>query len=298
MSRLRFRRWAAVRPVVLLHLALGLAALAGCSDRPAGYVKIKGSETVLPISLKLAERFKDHSGETAVSVSAGGSGVGIASLMQQNTDIAMSSRQIKFNEKIRFLDRGLDVHERIVAYDALAVIVNPANPLDTLSLAQLKRIYTGEVTNWQALGGRDEPIVAFNRASSSGTYGFFQKTVLGGDRFGKLQSVGANGDLVEKVRDNPQAIGYVGIAYIDSSRSKPLKIHNPELGRAVTPSLKSALSGRYPLTRPLFYYFLPDDRQRIQPVLDFLLSPAGQRMVMSVGYVPNQAYYSPDDSPR
>jgi phosphate transport system substrate-binding protein len=269
-----------------------LLTVSACGQREKSYIKIKGSETVLPISLELAERFSTAEGRPAVSVTAGGSGVGIAALLEENTDIAMASRAVKFKERMRFLNRDLKLVEVVIAYDALAVIVHPDNPVDQLSLAQLKQIYTGEVTNWKAVGGRDEAIVAFNRESSSGTYGFFQKKVLGGEKFGKLQSVGANGELVEKVRDNTQSIGYVGIAYTGGG-SKAIQIVNAETGQPVAASMDNAMDKTYPLTRPLFYYFLANRTGKVSPVIDFMRSQAGQELVMRVGYPPNMAFYRP-----
>jgi phosphate transport system substrate-binding protein len=280
----------------LALLALSLL-VGGCGDEvQREYVKIKGSETVLPISLRLAERFTNLDTVPAVSVTGGGSGVGISSLLSQNTDIAMASRRMKLQERLRFKQRELPYEERIIGYDALAVIIHPSNPIDTLTQDQLKKIYTGEVTNWQAFGGPNQNIVALNRESSSGTYGFFKGQVLDGDKFAKLQSVGANGELVEKVSSNEQAIGYIGMAYIDPGRTKPVKIYNPEVGRSVAPTMANATEGTYPIKRPLFYYFLASRKERIQPVLDFILSTPGQELVKSVGYPPNPEYYHPEAS--
>ena len=274
-----------------LLYGIALVAMIGCSQ-DKGYIKIKGSETVLPISLALAEYFTDAPTRPDIAVTAGGSGVGIAALLQENTDFAMSSRAIKFKERANFREKDLPFDEWIVALDALAVIVHNDNPVDSMTLKQLKAIYQGKITNWKQLGGNDESIVAYNRESSSGTYGFFQKKVLEGERFGKLQSVGANGELVEKVADNTLTIAYVGIAYVDPTSVKQIKIYNPELGRSVVPSIETAVSGDYPLKRPLFFYSLQRDRKRLKPVTDFLQSQAGQELVIGTGYPPNPKYYN------
>lgn len=288
-----------LKPIALCICLL----MAGCSGgSQKTYIKIKGSETVLPISLELAELFTTTPNLPDVSVTAGGSGVGIAALLEDNTDIAMASRAMKFQEKARFKAKGMEYVEVVVAFDALALIVHKDNPVDTLTLEQVQKIFTGEITNWQQVGGNDQDIVAFNRESSSGTYGFFKKKVLKGLKFGSLQSVGANGELVEKVSDNPQTIGYVGIAYADPSRVKPIAIYNPELKKSVAPSIPNAMNESYPLNRPLFYYYLAEDRNRLQPIFNYLLSQEGQEMVYNVGYPPNPEYYQlsqdPEHSPQ
>ena len=281
-KHLRIPFWAI--PVILL-LTLG------AGSQKQNYMKIKGSETVLPIALELAERFTDDPKRPDISVTAGGSGVGIAALLQENTDIAMSSRAIKFKERASFREQGRPFEELVIAYDALAVIAHNSNPVDSLTLEQLKAIFQGKITNWKDVGGEDQNIVAFNRESSSGTYGFFQKKVLEGDKFGKLQTVGANGELVEKVADNKLTIAYVGIAYVDPESVKQIKIYNPELKRSIKPSIETAMQGEYPLNRPLFFYFLQRDRERLQPIIDFLQSQEGQEMVVGTGYPPNPKYY-------
>ncbi|MFW5659508.1 MAG: phosphate ABC transporter substrate-binding protein, partial [Bacteroidota bacterium] len=246
---------------------------------------------VLPIALELAERFTEDPDRPDISVTAGGSGVGIAALLQENTDIAMSSRAIKFKERASFREQDLPFDELVLAYDALAVVAHKTNPVDSLTLQQLKGIFQGKITNWKQVGGEDQNIVAFNRESSSGTYGFFQKKVLEGDKFGKLETVGANGELVEKVADNKLTIAYVGLAYVDPKSVKQIKIYNPDLKRSIEPSIKTAMKGEYPLKRPLFFYFLQRDRQRLQPIIDFVKSQAGQQMVIDSGYPPNSKYY-------
>ncbi len=285
-THLRISLWAVLGALLLAALLM----LSACSQ-DKNYIKIKGSETVLPIVLELAERFTEDPNRPDISVTAGGSGVGIAALLQENTDIAMSSRAIKFKERASFREHDLPFDELVVAYDALAVIAHNSNPVDSLTLEQLKAIFQGKITNWKEVGGEDQNIVAFNRESSSGTYGFFQKKVLEGDKFGKLQTVGANGELVEKVADNKLTLAYVGIAYVDPESVKQIKIYNPDLKRSIEPSIETAMKGEYPLNRPLYFYYLQRDRQRLQPIIDFLQSQAGQEMVVGTGYPPNPKFY-------
>lgn len=270
-----------------------LLFLSGCGGTGPGYVKIKGSETVLPISLELAERFTNDKDLVDVSVTAGGSGVGIAALLNGNTDIAMSSRDMKFEEKVKFAEQKLEYEEVTIGLDALALIVHRENPLDSITLQQAKDIYQGKITNWKQLGGPDGEIVAFNRESSSGTYEFFKKKVLNKEDFAQLQTVGANGELTEKVSDNPLTIGYVGIAYVNPKRVKTLKVYNEEKKASIAPTISNSLNKTYPLVRPLFFYYLKRDEAKVKQVIDYIKSQKGQLMVKSVGYPPNPKFYKP-----
>ncbi|MCS7084993.1 MAG: phosphate ABC transporter substrate-binding protein [Bacteroidia bacterium] len=277
-------------PAFVVKVACTIAA---CGNLETRYVKIKGSETVLPIGLKLAEECARRKDLPDVSVSAGGSGVGIAALLNGNADVAMSSRAIKLEEKIKFALKNREPMEIVPAYDALAVIVHPSNPLDTITLADLKKIYQNKVSRWSEIGGPDRPIVAFNRESSSGTYEFFKQKVLDNETFGNLESVGANGELSEKVSDNPNAIGYVGVAYVDKNRVKVLKVYNPAVGRSIAASVDASLEGLYPLARPLYFYYLKGAPPTVTRIMDYILSSEGQQAVRSTGYPPNPRYYRP-----
>ncbi len=277
------------KTVLWLGFALGSLLLAACSTN-SGYIKIKGSETVLPIALELAEQVGADRTLPLVSVTAGGSGVGIAALVEGNTDLAMSSRDIKLEEKIRIRSRGEDFTEIVIGLDALALIVHPSNPVDSLTLQQIKGIFQGSITNWKEVGGPDLPIVPFNRESSSGTYEFFKKVVLEKERFGKLQTVGANGELAEKVASSPNSIGYVGIAFVNQRETKALRIYNPTTGRSVAATIENSMNGTYPLARPLYFYYLNRDSARVKPIIDLITSERGQRMVLKSGYPPNPQY--------
>lgn len=268
----------------------GFFFLSGCGNRTP-YVKIKGSETVLPIALELAEVASLSPNLPKVSVTAGGSGVGIAALLENNTDIAMSSRDMKFEEKLRFQAQQTPFEELTIAYDALAIIVHPDNPIDTLTLDQLKGIYQGKYKNWIELGGRDLPIVAYNRESSSGTYEFFKKEVLNKEKFDQLETVGANGELVEKIVENARTIAYVGIAFVDPKRVKVLKIFNPTLKRSIPATIESSMDKSYALSRPLYFYYKKNAQQKVQPVIDYIRSRTGQALVRKVGYPPNPLFY-------
>ncbi|MCS6904900.1 MAG: phosphate ABC transporter substrate-binding protein [Bacteroidia bacterium] len=271
------------------ELVIFLIIVLGCQPQ-SRYIKIKGSETVLPISLKLAEEFGKVPRLPGISVTAGGSGVGIAALLEKNADIAMSSREIKFEEKLKFKDRKVAYCEKIIGYDALAIVTHPSNPVDSISLRQLKLIFQDSIQYWSEVGGHKQKIVAFNRESSSGTYEFFKNVVLKKQKFGKLETVGANGELVEKIAANPRSIGYVGIAYLNP-KVKTLKVYERAGEPAAAPTIENTMKGIYPLVRPLYFYYLCEREKELAPVLDFITSIKGQEMVKSVGYPPNKQYY-------
>jgi len=246
--------------------------------------KIKGSDTVLPLAQQEAEAFMKKF-KKSVTVTGGGSGVGIAALMAGTTDIAMSSRKMKFDEKLKFKKSGKTVIEKIIAYDALAVIVNPSNPVSKLTRAQLEGIFTGEITNWKQVGGANLKIIPYSRETSSGTYEFFKEHILNNKNYvNSILSMPATGAIVQSVSQTKGAIGYVGLAYL----GKGIKaLHVSFDGRKyVAPSELNAKNKTYPVIRPLFFYMEKRSVAKSQAFVNFILSAEGQRIVERVGYVP------------
>jgi phosphate transport system substrate-binding protein len=248
--------------------------------------KIKGSDTVLPLTQKEAEVFmKQHAG-SSIMVTGGGSGVGIAAILNGTTDIAQSSRKMKMDEKMKMQDAGKAFKELIIAYDALAVIVNPANKVDQMTREQIEGIFTGKITNWKELGGEDLKIVVYSRETSSGTYEFFKEHVLNKKNFApSALLMPATGAIVQSVSQTKGAIGYVGLAYLGSD-VKALKVSYDQGKIFVTPNVENAMNKSYPISRPLYYYYLNTSEKSIQPFIDFILSVEGQKIVKEVGYVP------------
>ena len=190
--------------------------------------RIKGSDTVLPVAQQTAERFMNQHPDTRVTVTGGGTGVGISALLDQTTDIAMASRAIKFSEKMKIKSAGEDVAEIVaevpIAYDALAVVVHPSNPVKQLTRQQLEDIFRGKITNWQQVGGDDRKIVVYSRETSSGTYEFFKESVLKNKNYmSSSLSMPATGAIIQSVSQTRGAIGYVGLAYV-SPRIKTLAV--------------------------------------------------------------------------
>lgn len=246
---------------------------------------IIGSDTVLPLSQQQAEAFMKANKGTKVTVTGGGSGVGINSLISGTTDIAQSSRKIKFDERKKITDSGTKVAEVIVAYDALAVIVHPSNKATNLTREQLEGIFTGKITNWKEVGGADLKIVPYSRETSSGTYEFFKEEVLKKkDYVAGIMSMPATGAIVQSISQTPGAIGYIGLGYLDK-RVKAVKVSYDEGKTFVEPSVANAKNETYPIVRPLIYYYTESKQGAVKPFIDYSLSPAGQKIVSDVGFI-------------
>jgi phosphate transport system substrate-binding protein len=268
-----------------MRTKLTLLALAFCSQFVQGQ-KLKGSDTVLPLAQKEAENYMKSSKTAKVIVTGGGSGVGLAALVDGTTDIAMSSRKIKMTEKMKLSDAGKSSKEIIIAHDALAVVVNPSNKVGQLTKDQIEGIFTGKIKNWKEVGGDDMQIVVYSRESSSGTYEFFKEHVMGNKNYASsVLSMPATGSIIQSISQTKGAIGYVGLAYIEKD-VKALKVSFDKGKTFTAPSLATAKDKSYPIVRPLYYYYLSTSEKAVKPFVDFCLSAEGQKIVEEVGYVP------------
>jgi len=247
--------------------------------------KIKGSDTMLPLSQKEAENFMKTDPSQTVTVTGGGSGVGIAALVEGTTDLAQSSRKIKFDEKQKLQQGGKTVKEIIAAYDALAVVVNPDNKVTDLTREQLEGIFTGKIKNWKEIGGEDMRIIPYSRETSSGTYEFFKEHVLKNKNYvNGIMSMPATGAIIQSVGQTKGAIGYVGLAYL----SKDVKaIHvSYDAGKTyVEPSVANAKNETYPIVRPLFYYYVTSSENKVKSYINYVLSDTGQKIVSDLGFI-------------
>jgi phosphate transport system substrate-binding protein len=248
--------------------------------------KIKGSDTVLPLAQKEAETYMKTNKMAKLTVTGGGSGVGFAALVDNTTDIAMASRKIKMDEKIKLQDAGRAYKETIIAYDALSVIVNNDNKVSQLTREQLEGIFTGKIKNWKEVGGDDMPMVVYSRESSSGTFEFFKEHVLNKKNYASsVLSMPATGAIVQSVSQTKGAIGYIGLAYMDK-QVKALKVSYDAGKTYIAPSMATAKDKTYPIVRPLYYYYLNSVEKAVKPFVDYVLSAEGQKIVEEVGYVP------------
>lgn len=244
---------------------------------------IKGSDTVLPLSQKAAEEYPSKNQK--VSVTGGGSGVGISALIEGSCDIAQSSRKIKYSETRRMQKASKQFEEEIVAYDAIAVIVNPQNKVSQLSREQLEKIFTGKITNWKQVGGEDRKIIVYTRESSSGTYEFFKESVLEYKNFkAAALSLPATGAIIQSVKQTKGAIAYVGLAYLNKE-VKALKV-SYDNKTYVYPSIKTASDKTYPILRPLYYYYDKSNKNKVQAFINFLKSEKGRKIIKEEGFIP------------
>ena len=268
-----------LKKIAFLLAALGLTA-AACAQ------KLKGSDTLLPLAQKAAENYSEKNPSAHVTVTGGGSGVGLSSLREGTTDIAMASRRIKFDERVRMQQAGRPVEELTVAFDALAVIVHPSNPVARLTREQLDGIFRGKITNWKQVGGEDRKIVVYSRETSSGTYEFFKESVLKHRNYmPAVLSMPATGAIIQSVSQTPGAIGYVGLAYLNPE-VKALAVSYDGGGSYVAPTFDNARSKSYPIVRPLYFYYTKSNEAAVRPLVDYLTSDEGQAMVASIGFIP------------
>jgi len=261
----------------------------------SGSFKIIGSNTVTPLSSVWAENFMKANPKVGIAVSGPGSGVGIAALIDSTTDICQSSRLITQSEIDQAKAKGVNPYEIKVATDALSVVVNLANPVSELTIAQLSAIYTNKITNWKEIGGNDAPIVVISRDTNSGTHVFFKEHVVQmaglptADKtleYGnKVLMLPSTEEGVSQAASNPNAIFYAGLGYVNDT-VKTIAVKKTANDPAVKPSVTTALDGTYPISRPLLYYTNAAPTGIIKAYIDYCLSPEGQQVVLEAGFVP------------
>ncbi|VAW35080.1 Phosphate ABC transporter, periplasmic phosphate-binding protein PstS (TC 3.A.1.7.1) [hydrothermal vent metagenome] len=256
-------------------------------------IQNKGSDTLVNLALAWAEAYRDVDPALSIAVTGGGSGTGIAALINGTVDIANASRQMKETEFEAALGNNVEPVEFTVAIDALAVIVHPDNPVEQLTLPQLADIYTGRITNWREVGGQDAPIILLSRETNSGTHVYFlEKVVRLGDKENEdifapqtllmPSSVGITSEL----RRNPNAIGYDGLGYVDPAHEKMLAIAIDAAQPYIYPSAETGADGSYPLARGLFMYTADTPTGVVATYLDWVMGEAGQEIVVRLGFVP------------
>lgn len=280
-------------------LFAGALALGACSrptDQQGGQagnaqatLTIKGSDTMVDLVSLWNEAYTASHPEADVTMSGGGSGTGIAALINGTTDICMSSRDVKEEEREQAKAKGKELVEHPVAMDGLAIVVNPANPVESLTIEQLGKIYTGAVTNWNQVGGPDQPIQVLSRESSSGTYIFFQEHVMDKKNYTEqARLLSATSAIVQSVQTDAWTIGYVGLGYAHNAggKVKVLTIKKDETSPAVVPSEATVHSGEYAIARKLYFYTAGAPTPAQQDYIAFCTGPEGRAIVQESGYIP------------
>jgi len=292
-------------------LLLLLLCLSACSSNnptvdpnnpdapPAGgetYIENKGSDTIVNLALAWAERFQNEHPDVRISVTGGGSGTGIAALINGTVDIANASRQIKDEEIEEAEANGVHPVEFVIARDAIGVIVHRSNPVDRLTLRQVSDLYSGKINNWNELGGEDRPIVRLSRETNSGTHVYFLEAVL---RLGSSEDktifsadtllLPSSEGIISEVRDNPNAVGYDGLGYITEEVKVLAIAKEPGAGEPaeyVLPSVDTVNSGTYPIARDLYMYTNGEPTGLIKDYLGWIISAEAQEIVRELGFVP------------
>ena len=250
-------------------------------------IQLKGSDTILNLSQAVAEDFMKANKKAKISVTGGGSGTGIAGILNKTIDIGMSSRDISAAELQKAKAAGLDLQEITIAFDGITMAVNKSNPVKNLTQAQLRSIYIGEIKNWKEVGGADERIVVLSRDSSSGTHVYFKEHVLrkgnakGPEEFASsVLFLPSNEALKQEIEKSKGAIAYLGMGYVDNS-VKEITVDGIEA------NLANVKSKKYPIARPVFWYV---DKKLItgttKDLIDYMMSPKGQEIVKKEGFVP------------
>lgn len=255
-------------------------------------IQIKGSDTMVNLGQAWAEQYMQANTGDFVAVTGGGSGTGLSSLISGTCDIAMSSRNIKEKEIALARQKGINPNEIKVGLDGLAVVVNPGNPVNGLTLSQLADIFTGRIINWKDVGGKEGKIVLLSREVNSGTHVYFKEHVLRNNDAGSKEEfaptalmLSSSQAIADEVAGNSAAIGYYGMGYI-SKKQKPLAIAKDKSSAYEAPTIENVISGKYPISRPLFFYTNGIPESLVKKFVDFTLSKEGQDIVMATDFVP------------
>lgn len=277
---------------VLLALLVACRPAEGEAGATGVAIQNVGSDTMVNLALAWAEAYQAENPDVRIAVTGGGSGTGIAGLVNGTVDIANASRQMKPEEVEAARANGITPVEHVVARDAIAVVVHPSNPVDRLTLQQLSDIFSGRITDWSEVGGEDRPIVLLSRESNSGTHVYFLEQVvrLGDKRGTTLFSpdtllMPSSEGISAEVRQNPNAIGYDGLGYVTPDQKTVAVAAGPE-GPFVLPAIETVNSGAYPIARDLYVYTDGEPQGAIADYLAWIRSPGGQAIVGELGFVP------------
>ncbi len=277
---------------ILLVLIVSIFVTSTFAAPAKNSIQIKGSDTMVNLGQAWAEKYMEKNPGDFIAITGGGSGTGFSSLISGTCDIAMSSRNIKEKEIALAKLKGINPNEIKVALDGLAVVVNPANPVSKLTLDQLAGIFTGKISDWKEVGGKDGKIVILSREVNSGTHVYFKEHVLRKNNPNSKEEfapsalmLSSSQAIADEVAQNSNAIGYYGMGYI-SSKQKPIMVANDEKAEYEAPTIENVINGKYPISRPLFLYTNGEPKGLVKKFIDFCLSKEGQDIVLKTDFVP------------
>ena len=276
--------------VIFFFFALAALTLTSCARNKT--LQVKGSDTIVNMAQALAERYMQENPSVPIAVTGGGSGTGIAALINKNADIALASREMKKSEIEIAVKNGVYPNEIQVGSDGVAVITSYENPMNKLTVEQLSGIFTGKLEDWKELGWSGKKIVALSRDRNSGTHVFFLENIVKlGDKKNKNEfgsgvlMLPSTQAIVEEVVSNPEAIGYIGLGYI-TPKTKVLAIAVGEKGPFIIPDESTSANGEYPISRPLYFYTNGKPKGVIKEFINFVYTKEGQEIVKDMGFVP------------
>ena len=289
---MKFPRFALLVLLVLLAACGGASGQTTPQPSTSAYIQNKGSDTIVNLALAWAEKYQAEHPDVSISVTGGGSGTGIAALLNKTVDIANASRQMQAEEIKQAKANGFDPVEFVIARDAIAVIVNPTNPVSRLTMQQISDIYSGKINNWSLVGGQDRPIVRLSREVNSGTHVYFRDMVI---RLGDPKNktffatdtllLPSSEGIISEIRQNPNAIGYDGLGYVPPDL-KVVAVARDANGPYVLPSIATVNDKSYPIARDLYMYTAGQPTGAIKAYLDWIVSPEAQTIVANLGFVP------------
>ena len=288
MKNLSIRVWT-------LAVVICAITLIGAEARGQNMIQVKGSDSEVNLVQRLAEVFMQNNPGVNIAVTGGGSGTGIAALINKTTDIANSSREIQPKEEEAAKSAGVQPFRIVMATDGISVVTHPANPISKLTLGQLGKIFKGEITYWKELGGKDTKISLYGRQSNSGTYVFFREFIVKADYSLHMKAMNGNAQIIEALKKDRDGIGYVAVGYVVNDKGevmpgvKIVNISKDGQSEAYSPAkIENVMSKKYPITRPLNHYTNGKPSGKLLDFIRFEISKEGQEIVRKEGFFPIQ----------
>ena len=281
--------------MLVIGIAIGGFTLIRSEAQGQNMIQVKGSDSEVNLVQRLAEVFMQKNPGVNIAVTGGGSGTGIAALINKQTDLANSSRDLSPKEEDAAKAAGVQPFRVVFATDGISVITHPSNPVSKLTMEQIGKIFKGEITNWKEVGGKDNQVSLYGRQSNSGTYVFFREFVLKGDYSPHMKAMNGNAQIVEAIKRDTGGIGYVAVGYVVNEKGEVMrgvKILNVAKGgqsEAYSPvKMENVMSGKYPISRPLNQYLNGKPSGKLLDFIRFEISKEGQEIVRKEGFFPVQ----------